>query len=216
MRGMPPPTSNGMSCRPKRTLMLAASRCSELCIALLPDLTHSSPTESAGWRSIYLSWRRSTCERTVVHCRRDLWRQDLKASIFYRIAAILLLLFVIPHTLGFRQIVPEWGVASVIGSMRSIHFDAQGFNRTYWDFFSAFGLFFSVFLLFAAVLAWQLGRVPAGTFAPFMRTTAWTLAISFAAVTALSWRYSFTTPIVFSTLITVCLVAGAWLSAKSS
>jgi hypothetical protein len=30
----------------------------------------------------------------------------------------------------------------------------------------------------------------------------------------LTWRYSFTTPIVFSTLITVCLVAAAWLLVK--
>jgi hypothetical protein len=66
----------------------------------------------------------------------------LKASVFYRVAAVLLVLFAIPHTLGFRQTIPEWGVGSVIDSMRSIHFDAQGFNRTYWDFFSAFGLFF--------------------------------------------------------------------------
>jgi hypothetical protein len=140
----------------------------------------------------------------------------MKASVLYRIASVLLLLFAIPHTLGFRQIVPEWGVGSLIGSMRSIHFDAQGFDRTYWDFFSAFGLFFSVFLLFAAVLAWLLGGCPAGTLAPFMRHTAWALAISFVAITALSWRYSFTTPMVFSTLITVCLLAAAWLSARPS
>jgi hypothetical protein len=138
----------------------------------------------------------------------------MKASVLYRIASVLLLLFAVLHTLGFRQTVPEWGVGSVIGSMRSVHFDAQGFNRTYWDFFSAFGLFVSVFLLFAAVLAWQLGGLPAGTWAPFERLTAWALAISFAAVTALSWRYSFTTPVVFSTLITVCLAAAAWLSAR--
>ena len=97
--------------------------------------------------------------------------------------------------------------------MRSIHFDAQGFSRTYWDFFSAFGLFFSVFLLFSAVLAWLLGGLPAETFAR-MRPTAWALAICFAAVTALSWRYAFTTPIVFSTIITMCLIAAAWLAAK--
>ena len=143
----------------------------------------------------------------------DLWRQDLKASIFYRIASVLLLLFAIGHTLGFRQINPEWGVGSVIDSMRSIHFDAQGFTRTYWDFFSAFGFFFSVFLLFAAVLAWQLGGLSAETSAR-MRRTAWALAICFAAVTALSWRYAFTTPIVFSTVITVCLIAAAWLAGK--
>jgi hypothetical protein len=47
-----------------------------------------------------------------------------------------------------------------------------------------------------------------------MRGTAWTLAISFAAVTALSWRYAFTIPIVFSALITICLIAAAWLSVE--
>ncbi len=137
----------------------------------------------------------------------------MKASVLYRIAAVLLLLFAIGHTLGFRQTNPEWGVDTLLGSMRSIHFDAQGFSRTYWDFFSAFGLFFSVFLLFAAVLAWQLGGLTAETLAR-IRRIAWALAICFVAVTALSWRYAFTTPIVFSTMITVCLIAAAWLSAK--
>ena len=137
----------------------------------------------------------------------------MKASLLYRVASVLLLLFAIGHTLGFRQTNPEWGVASLIDSMRSIHFDAQGFSRTYWDFFSAFGLFFSVFLLFAAALAWQLGGLPAEIFAR-MRRTAWALAISFTAVTALSFRYAFTTPIVFSAMITMCLIAAAWLSAK--
>ncbi|HEY6265632.1 MAG TPA: hypothetical protein VIW93_12580 [Candidatus Acidoferrum sp.] len=137
----------------------------------------------------------------------------MKASLLYRIAAVLLVLFAIGHTLGFRQNNPAWGVGALIESMRSIHFDAQGFSRTYWDFFSAFGLFFTVFLLFAAVLAWQLSGLSAETFAR-MRGTAWALAISFAAVTALSVKYAFTIPIVFSSMITLCLVAAAWLAAK--
>jgi hypothetical protein len=137
----------------------------------------------------------------------------MKASLLYRIASVLLLLFAVGHTFGFRQNNPEWGVGSLIDSMRSIHFDAQGFNRTYWDFFSAFGFFFSVFLVFAAVLAWQLGGLPAEIFAR-MRRTAWALAICFAAITALSFKYAFTIPIVFSTVITMCLIAAAWLAAK--
>jgi hypothetical protein len=47
-----------------------------------------------------------------------------------------------------------------------------------------------------------------------MRGTAWALAICFAAVTALSLKYAFTTPIVFSTVITMCLIAAAGLPAK--
>jgi hypothetical protein len=137
----------------------------------------------------------------------------VKAPILYRIASVLLLVFAAGHTLGFRQNNPEWGADTVLALMRSVHFDAQGFTRTYWDFFSAFGLFFSVFLLFAAVLAWLLSRLPAETLAR-VRSIAWALAICFVAITALTWRYAFTTPLIFSTLITVCLLAAAWLSAK--
>jgi hypothetical protein len=63
----------------------------------------------------------------------------MKASVFYRIAAVLLLFFAIGHTLGFREPEPAWGVASLLSSMRSIHFDVLGFNRSYWDFFVGAG-----------------------------------------------------------------------------
>ena len=137
----------------------------------------------------------------------------MKAPILYRISSVLLLLFAAGHTMGFRQNNPEWGADAVLGLMRSVHFDAQGFTRTYWDFFSAFGLFFSVFLLFAAVLAWLLGALPAETLAR-VRSIAWAFAICFVAVAGVSWRHAFTTPIVFSALIAVCLTTAAWLSAK--
>jgi hypothetical protein len=135
--------------------------------------------------------------------------------MLYRIASVLLLLFAVGHTLGFRKTDPKWGVDTLIGLMRSIHFDAQGFSRTYWDFYVGFGLFVSVFLLFAAVLAWQLGGLSAERLA-LMRGTAWALALCFVAVTILSWRYFFIVPIIFSIVITACLIAAAWLSAKPS
>ena len=133
----------------------------------------------------------------------------MKAA-FYRIAAVLLVLFAIGHTLGFRQDNPEWRATSVIAAMQATHINAQGFNRTYWDFFSAFGLFFSVFLLFAAALAWQLAGFTADNLAT-LRGIQWSLAVCFVTITALSWRYAFTLPIVFSIVITVCLIAAAWI-----
>jgi len=138
----------------------------------------------------------------------------VKARILYRISSVLLLLFAAGHTLGFRETDSKWGVDSLLGSMRSIHFDVQGFSRTYWDFYVGFGLFVTVFLLFAAVLAWQLGGLAPETLA-LMRGPAWALVICFAAVTILSWRYFFIVPVVFATVITVCLPAAAWLSAKT-
>jgi hypothetical protein len=77
--------------------------------------------------------------------------------VFYRIASCLLALFAIAHVTGFRQTDPQWGWISLVASMRTIRFDIQGFSRTYWDFFVGAGLFVGGFLLFAAVLAWQLG-----------------------------------------------------------
>ena len=139
----------------------------------------------------------------------------MKASVPYRIAAVLLLLFAIGHTLGFRQSDPEWGIDALLGSMRSIHFEVQGFIRTYWDLFEAAGFSVGTFYLFSAILAWQLGGLPATTLA-LMRGAAWAFALCFAAITAVSWRYLFVLPIVFSIAITVCLTAAAWLSSKQA
>ena len=137
----------------------------------------------------------------------------MKASIFYRVAAVLLLLFAVGHTLGFRQSDPKWGLGTLLASMQSIHFDVQGFDRTYWDLFVAAGFSVGVFYLFAAILAWQLGRLPEQTLAQ-MRNVTWAFAICFALITVVSWRYLFLVPIVFSLVITLCLMAAAWLSEK--
>src|ERR1700689_1291608 len=100
----------------------------------------------------------------------------MKASMFYRIAAVLLLFFALGHTLGFRQSDPEWGIDALLGSMRSRHFDVQGFDRTYWDIFPAAGFSVGVFYLFAAVLAWQMGGLPAATRSQ-LRGLAWAFAL---------------------------------------
>lgn len=137
----------------------------------------------------------------------------MKVSIIYRIASVLLVLFAVGHTLGFRETLPEWGVDSLVASMRAIHFNAQGFNRTYYDFYVGFGFFVTAFLLLAAVLAWQLGGMGKETLLQ-VRGLAWSLATCFAVVTALSWRYFFVVPIVFSLAITLCLFLGAWLAVR--
>jgi hypothetical protein len=135
----------------------------------------------------------------------------MKASTFYRAAAVLLLLFEAGHTSGFRWSDPAWGVD--LGSMRSTHFHIMGFSRTYWDFYVGFGLFVSVFLLLAVVLAWQLGGLPPEPLA-LMRGTAWAFALCFAGITVLSWKYFFILPRFLTTVTTLCLTAAAWLSTK--
>jgi hypothetical protein len=135
----------------------------------------------------------------------------MRASVFYRIAAVLLLLLDAGHTSGFPWSDPAWGVD--LGPMRSTHFYILGFDRTYWDFYVGFGLIISVILLLAVVLAWQLGSLPPESLAK-MRGTAWTFALCFAGITILDWKYFFIIPIVFSIVITLTLTVAAWLSAK--
>jgi hypothetical protein len=139
----------------------------------------------------------------------------VKASILYRISSVLLLCFALGHTLGFRQSDPEWGVDPLLASMRSLHFDVQGYSRSYWDLFVAAGFSVGVFYFFAAILAWQLGGLPAETLVR-IRCTTWAFAVCFAAITVVSWRYLFILPIVFSLAIALCLTVAAWLSAKSA
>jgi hypothetical protein len=135
----------------------------------------------------------------------------MKASLLYRVSSILLVLFAIGHTLGFRQIDPTWGVDSLVQSMKSIHFNANGADRTYWEFFVGFGLFVTVLMLFASIIAWQFGSLPSDILAA-MRVSAWGFAVCFAVIACLSWRYFFIVPVVFSIAIFLCLAAAAWLS----
>jgi hypothetical protein len=131
----------------------------------------------------------------------------------YRIASVLLILFAAGHTLGFRQILPSWGVDTLVASMKTIRFDVQGFSRTYYDFYLGFGLFVSVLQLFAALVCWQLGLLEAATLRS-LSLLRWSMVICFLGVSYLSWQYFFMVPIVFSLAITLFLVLGAWLANK--
>jgi hypothetical protein len=134
----------------------------------------------------------------------------LSASLLYKISAVLLFLFALGHTLGFRKVDPKWNAEGVVSGMRSVTFDVQGFRRSYWDFYAGFGLFVSVLLVFAAILAWQLGSMPREALAaiPVIR---WSFAICFVVTTAFTWRYFFVAPGVFSSLVALGLVGAAWL-----
>jgi hypothetical protein len=135
----------------------------------------------------------------------------MKASLLYRIASILMLLFAAGHTFGFRQIDPKWGVDSLVQSMKSIHFNANGSDRTYWDFFVGFGLFVTALMGFASIVAWQFSNLRAETLAQ-MRIGAWGFVVCFGVVAYLSWRYFFLVPVIFSVSILLCLTAAAWIS----
>jgi len=101
------------------------------------------------------------------------------------------------------------GVDAAVQALKSTRFDVQGLSRTYWGFYTGFGLFVTVLLVFAAAVAWQLGELPEAVLRTIPVVT-WGLALCFVAVTFLSWQYFFIVPVVFSGLIAVCSLAAAW------
>lgn len=138
----------------------------------------------------------------------------MRASLLYWIGSVLLLLFAAGHTFGFLQVDPKWGVDSLVQSMKSTHFNVNGSDRTYWDFYVGFGLFVTVLMVLAAIVAWQLGGLPGKTLSGLQLTT-WGFVVCFAAVALLSWRYFFIVPVIFSVLIFLCLAAAAWISGSA-
>lgn len=137
----------------------------------------------------------------------------MSARLLYKISSVLLVLFALGHTIGFRHVDPGWNADTVVNGMRTISFDVQSFHRSYWDFFSGFGLFVSVFLVFAAVLAWQFGSMSQERLSE-IRAQRWSFAICFVVIAVLTWRYFFLAPDVLSTLAALGLVAAAWLGGR--
>jgi hypothetical protein len=134
-------------------------------------------------------------------------------SLLYRAASVLLVLFAFGHQLGFRRVDPRWGVNAAIEALKTTQFQVQGMTRTYWDFFSGFGFFVTVLLVFAALLAFQLGGLPKESLRGLGLVT-WAFALCFVMITLLTWRYFFIAPLVFSSLVALCLVLAAWSAAR--
>ncbi|WP_263419379.1 LIC_13387 family protein [Terriglobus albidus] len=135
----------------------------------------------------------------------------MKAIWWYRISSLLLILFATGHTLGFRR-TDAWpdAVKPVVAGMRTVYFPANGFLRSYWDFYVGFGLFVTVMMLFAALVAWQMAGLPQEMLSRF-GLVRWGLAIAFAIITAMTWRYFFLTPLIFSIATTATLTVAAML-----
>ena len=138
----------------------------------------------------------------------------MSPSLLYRIASVLLALFGLAHQFGFRSVDPRWGVDSALEALKAARFRVQGMTRTYWDFFSGFGFFVTVLLFFAAILAFQLGGLPKETLRS-LGLARWGFALCFVVITGITWRYFFTAPLVFASVIALCLVVAARSGAKA-
>ena len=84
----------------------------------------------------------------------------MKSTRLLRIASVITLLYFAGHTADMPW-TPAVGSGDVpvLEAMKSHSFDAEGFKRTYWDFYFGFDVIISGFLLVQAVALWQLGSL---------------------------------------------------------
>ena len=126
-------------------------------------------------------------------------------KLLYRVSAVLIALYAVAHAAGFWTVDPAWGVDAVVGGMKTREFDVMGFRRNYWDFFIGFGTVVTLTMSFTALVAWQLGTLAAGM-PRALRPVAWGLALAYVLMSAMMWLWFFLPPIVFSTVIALCLL----------
>jgi hypothetical protein len=140
----------------------------------------------------------------------------MSATLLYRIAAIILILFAAGHTFGFLKFKPPnpEGVA-VRDAMDTVYLQVGSGKVTYGDFYRGFGLFCTAYLLFTAYLAWHLGGL-AQTNPQAIGALAWVFFVLQLVSLLLSWIYFLPPPVVLSAVVAICTGWAAWLIPAST
>ena len=138
------------------------------------------------------------------------------ATVWFRISAIILLLFAVGHTLGFLTFKPptEQGLA-VREAMSNVHFQVGGKIFSYGGFYRGFGLSATISMLFEGFVCWVLGSL-ARRHPREIAPIGWALVMQQVAGMVLSLMYFGVPPTIFSAVLTVCIVVATSLAAKSS
>ncbi len=140
----------------------------------------------------------------------------MNATRFYRVAAILFVLFALGHTYGFLTMVPPTAEGrAVLESMNSVHFELRGRSYDYGDFYRGFGLSATVSMLLQAFLAWHLGQL-ARSVPKAVGAMGWIFCLLQVPGVVMSFLYFGVPPMVLSVLVTVILGAAAWLASVAA
>lgn len=135
----------------------------------------------------------------------------MTATLLYRIAAVIFIVFAAGHTVGFLKFRPPNAEAvAVMDGMAKVRLAVGSGKRTYNDFYRGFGLFCTVYLLFAAYIAWYLGGLAKNN-PQAIGALGWTFFVLQLASIALSWIYFLPPPVILSVVVALCTGWAAWL-----
>lgn len=110
----------------------------------------------------------------------------MRPTLFYRIAAIVNLLFALGHTIGFLTFQPKAPAGQAAVKAMAVLFDEDGTRISYADFYRGFGLTISMVMLLIAGLSWWMGGIakatPRATVAPGAMVLAYQLGTLVLAI----------------------------------
>jgi hypothetical protein len=138
----------------------------------------------------------------------------MSATLLYRIAAFVFVLFAVGHTYGFLSLrAPSAEGRAVYDAMHNVHFELHGRSYTYGGFYRGFGLSATVSIVFWAFLSWHLGEL-ARSAPSAIGALGWSFfAVQLAGV-VLSFLYFGPPAIMLSALVAVIVGWAALLAGR--
>lgn len=136
----------------------------------------------------------------------------MKATLLYRIAAIIFVLFAVGHTYGFLSLrVPSAEGRAVFDAMNTVRFVVHDRSYSYGEFYRGFGLSCTVSMVLSAFLAWHLGEL--ARLAPSaIGALGWIFFVAQLAGLVLSLLYFGIPPAALSALVVILTGCAAWLA----
>ena len=136
----------------------------------------------------------------------------MTATLLYRIAAAIFVLFAVGHTIGFLSLrAPSPEGRAVFDAMNSVHFEIKGHSFSYGGFYRGFGLSATAAMLLSVFVSWHLGEL-ARTSPASIGILGWIFCAVQLVGVVLSYRYFGIPPMIFSAVVAIILGAAAWLA----
>src|SRR5215831_3600987 len=133
----------------------------------------------------------------------------MRATLWYRIAAVLLILFAAVHTIGtltFTPPTPEG--AAVRDAMNNVHL-VPGTPYTYGHFYKGLSLSITAYLLFFALIAWHMSNMAANQ-PEAIGALGWVFCAMHVATVIVAAIYIAWAPAISSGVVGACLGWAAW------
>ena len=138
----------------------------------------------------------------------------MKATLLYRIAAVVFVLFAVGHTYGFLSFRPaSLEGRAVYDAMNTVHFEEGGQNFTYGGFYRGFGLSCTASMILSAFLCWHLGELARSAPAA-ISVLGWAFFAVQVVAVVLSFLYFGLPPMVLSAVVAAIVGTAAFLTPR--